>query len=178
MEICYNVMGTRRKKLVDVIAETIGADVPFCLYGGTMTAGGIGTILSPLPDMPECAVVVVQPDVRISTAQAYRLSDEKGYDATADAEQVIGGIAEGCLKDIGAGLYNKFEKIVEIPEIESVKETMMNAGAVGACLTGSGSAVFGLFEDRSMAEDCADLLEKKYDRVYVVKPVSTGPVRK
>lgn len=143
-----------------------------------MTAGGIGTILSPLPDMPECTVVVVQPDVRISTAQAYRLSDEKGYNATADAEQVIGGIAEGCLKDIGAGLYNKFEKIVEIPEIESVKETMMNAGAVGACLTGSGSAVFGLFEDRSMAEDCADLLEKKYDRVYVVKPVSTGPVRK
>lgn len=165
------------EKLAD-IAETIGADVPFCLYGGTMTAGGIGTILSPLPDMPECAVVVVQPDVRISTAQAYRLSDEKGYDATADAEQVIGGIAEGCLKDIGTGLYNKFEKIVEIPEIESVKETMMNAGAVGACLTGSGSAVFGLFEDRSMAEDCADLLEKKYDRVYVVKPVSTGPVRK
>lgn len=160
------------------IGEQIGADVPFCVYGGTMTAGGIGTILSPLPDMPDCSIVIVKPDIAISTAEAYRLSDKKGYDTLADSETVVGGIAEGDIAEIGKGLYNKFEDIVSIPEIEDIKQIMSEFGVAGACLTGSGSAVFGVFENRNQAEDCEDYLSRRFAQVFLVSPVATGPVIK
>lgn len=129
------------------IGEKIGADVPFCIYGGTMTADGIGTILNPLPDMPECTFAVVKPEINISTGEAYRKSDEVGYDFPKSADRVVSGICSGDIEETAKGLYNRFETVVDIPEIEEIKSAMIRAGALGACLTGSGSAIFGIFED-------------------------------
>ena len=158
------------KELAD-IAEQIGADVPFCVYGGTMTAEGIGTILTPLPEMPECIFLIVKPEVNVSTAEAYKRSDAKGYDSLRSPERVIGGICIGDLDEIAKGLYNKFEEVLELPEIEEIKRTMKAYGARGALMTGSGSAVFGIFTDRSSAEECANLLEEKYPETFVVNSI-------
>lgn len=156
------------------MGEKIGADVPFCLYGGTMTASGIGTILSPLPDLPECFLVVVKPPVNISTKEAYEKSDILGYDDCEDGEKMAEAICNGSLQGIGKHLYNKFEAVMQISEIKEIKHIMRENDACGAAMTGSGSAVFGLFEDKSSAEICIKILETKYDDVFLLSPTFEG----
>lgn len=151
------------------LAEKIGADVPFCIYGGTMKAEGIGTILTPLPDMPECWYVIVKPEVNVSTAEAYRRSDEKGYGSIKSPDTVIKGISSKDTDAIAKGLYNKFEEVMELAEIEQIKRDMKAHGAKGALMTGSGSAVFGIFTDAFAAEKCCDFFLKKYPESFTAK---------
>ena len=160
------------------IAEKIGADVPFCIYGGTMTANGIGTILTPIPAMPECYIVAVKPDIQISTKEAYQKSDETGYEQCRSIEPMVNAICSGNIKAIGKALYNKFEEVVEVPEIDIIKSCMRKFNADGALMTGSGSVIFGIFEDKSDANDCADELERDFPNVWLVEPFSEGQVIK
>ena len=160
------------------IAEEIGADVPFCIYGGTMSAGGIGTILNPLPDMPECYIVIVKPEIRISTREAYEKSDAVGYEKVRNSDGMVDGICNGNLIAIGRSLYNKFEEIVALDEVAAIKKIMKRYNAVGACMTGSGSAVFGIFESENDAEVCSNVLEKDYENIYIVTPSSDGEMIK
>ena len=160
------------------IAEEIGADVPFCVYGGTMTAGGIGTILSPLPDMPDCSIVIVKPELAVSTAEAYARSDALGYDKTVSSDDTVSAICNGSLSELGSSLYNKFEELSGLDEITSIKQMMESCGTCGALMTGSGSAVYGLFEEKDDAERCYDILTGTYRQVYLVHPTADGPVIK
>ncbi len=160
------------------IAENIGADVPFCIYGGTMTASGIGTILTPLPEMPECYIVVVKPDIKISTKEAYEKSDSMGYEQCRSVESMADAICRGDIKAVGKALYNKFEEVVEVPEIDVIKQCMKDYGAEGALMTGSGSAIFGIFAEKSDAGDCIDELERDFENVWLLEPVSECQVIK
>lgn len=160
------------------IAENIGADVPFCIYGGTMTASGIGTILTPLPEMPECYIVVVKPDIKISTKEAYAKSDSMGYEQCRSAEPMADAICRGDIQAVGKALYNKFEEVVEVPEIDRIKSCMKEYGAEGALMTGSGSAIFGIFEEKSDADDCMNELERHFENVWLTEPVSECQVIK
>ena len=154
------------------IAEEIGADVPFCVYGGTMTAEGIGTILTPLPDMPGCIFVIVKPEVNVSTAEAYKRSDERGYMTLKSPERVTDGICSGDIDEIAQGLYNKFEEVLSLPEIDEIKRGMLEHGAKGALMTGSGSAVFGIFTDSDSAEKCRDYFSSRYEECFTAEPVT------
>ena len=160
------------------IAEHIGADVPFCIYGGTMTASGIGTILTPLPEMPECYIVVVKPDIKISTKEAYEKSDSMGYEQCRSVESMADAICRGDIKAVGKALYNKFEEVVEVPEIDVIKSYMKKYGAEGTIMTGSGSAIFGIFEEKSDADDCMNELERHFENVWLTEPVSECQVIK
>lgn len=157
------------------IGENVGADVPFCIYGGTMSAGGIGTILSPLPDMPDCHIVIVKPEFKVSTKDAYEKSDSVGYENCKSSEDLTNAVCNGNVEAISDNLYNKFEEVVDIDEISDIKAMMKKYGASGAVMTGSGSAVFGIFEDKSDADDCRQKLEEYYEKVYLLKPVPHGP---
>lgn len=168
----YNT-GYSQSELAE-IAQEVGADVPFCIYGGTMTASGIGTILSPLPDIPDCFIVIVKPDIKISTKSAYEKSDETGYDNCESPDKITDAICNGSIKEIGKHLYNKFEKIVDIPEIEDIKTCMKGFGSTGESLTGSGSAIFGIFEEKSDADNCIEKLKSTFEKVYLVHPTSEG----
>lgn len=159
-----------KEKLAE-IAEEIGADVPFCIYGGTMSATGIGTILSPLPDMPECHIVIVKPELKVSTKEAYVKSDELGYETAKNSDLIINAICNGSVSEMARHLYNKFEDVIQNPEIQKIKKWMKECGADGACMTGSGSAVFGIFSEKSEAEDCVQKLEEYYENVYLTYPV-------
>lgn len=157
------------------IGEQVGADVPFCIYGGTMSASGIGTIFTPLPDMPYCTIVAVKPDFKISTKEAYDRSDNLGYDDPESAEPLIAAICNGNVQELAENLYNKFEDITDTDEIAAIKKQMTDNGALGALMTGSGSVVFGVFDDEDRAEDCKDELRDKYENIYTVHPVPEGP---
>ena len=130
---------------LEKIAASIGADVPFCIKGGTVRATGIGTDLEELPPMPDCVFVIVKPEINISTGMAYRRSDEAGYGSPADISPVLDGLRSGDAGMVAKGLYNKFEDVLELPEVVSIKEQLISYGALGAAMTGSGSAVFGIF---------------------------------
>ncbi|MBE6758946.1 MAG: 4-(cytidine 5'-diphospho)-2-C-methyl-D-erythritol kinase [Ruminococcaceae bacterium] len=157
------------------IGERVGADVPFCILGGTMLARGTGNILSPLPDLPDCHILICKPEVSVSTAAAYRTVDEQGLTSPAEcSEDISEAICGSDLEGVAKHLRNIFERVTDIPEVDSIKERMVRSGALGACMTGSGSAVFGIFDDADLAEDCAAELRREYDEVFLTQPVSSG----
>ena len=156
------------------IGEKIGADVPFCIYGGTMTATGIGTIFTPLPDMPDCFIVAVKPDFKVSTREAYEKSDALGYERLKSPSRLGDAVCSANVGEIGEELYNKFEEVINEPEIDAIKQEMKKNGASGAIMTGSGSVVFGIFDDEDKAKDCCNELSDKYENIYTVHPVAHG----
>lgn len=157
------------------IGEQVGADVPFCLTGGTMLARGTGNILYPLPDLPQCSIVIAKPETGVSTASAYKAIDERTEPSChPDFEEMGEEICEGNLSAVAKRLYNVFETVIDLPEVSEIKKRMINAGALGACMTGSGSAVFGIFLDDGDAAECASQLRKDYDEVFITEPVSKG----
>jgi len=171
-----NIFNTRleNEQLCD-IGEKVGADVPFCITGGTMLARGTGNILAPLPDLPDCHILICKPEISISTAAAYRTIDEQGLACSAEcSEDISEAVCGSDLSAVSKHLRNIFEKAMNIPEVDQIKETMIRSGALGACMTGSGSAVFGIFDDEDKAEDCAAELRREYDDVFLTVPVSSG----
>lgn len=135
----------------------LGADVPFFITGGAAVAGGIGDILSPLPDIKMFPFVLVKPKCSVSTVEAYRAADEAGELFHPDMDALIKALRAGCYEDICQYLGNSFEIPVfnMYPEIKRVKEALMSLGAGAGMMTGSGSAVFAVFKSIEEAEAAA-----------------------
>ena len=155
------------------IGAKIGADVPFCVRGGTMLATGIGTDLSLLPPLADCWLAVVKPPCGISTAWAYAAVDALPFPAADNRMQAA--LASGDLAAVGAAMSNHFERALHPKEVEHLCEQMRRAGALGACMTGSGSAAVGLFADQTAAEDCVDRLHPLCETARVCRPWREGP---
>lgn len=149
----------------------IGADVPFCLRGGTMRAEGIGEVLTPLFPMPQCFFVVCKPSVSVSTAAAFAQADRDGASYPRYTPVTIKALETGELPLIAGSLGNSFSLALPEPQIEELRQALLRMGALGACMTGSGSAVFGIFSERVSAEQCREELRKKYRHVFVCEPV-------
>ena len=132
-----------------------GADVSACLLGGTQYCTGRGDNIVHLPDIPECAFVIGKGTHGISTAEAY-----KKIDASESflREDVRSSFCSSDIKVIAENCANIFETVTDIPEIARIKEIILDAGALCACMTGSGSAVFGIFEDIKAARSAASTL--------------------
>lgn len=144
------------------IGASIGADVPFCLLGGTYLAEGTGTILKKLNNIPKCYLLVVKPDIDISTKQAYILSDK--YNIAPNKEKfnnLVQGIDNSNIKIISNNIFNKFQDIIGLKEINNIIDIMIKGGALNACMTGSGSAVYGIFENKEIANKCKSKFNSK-----------------
>jgi 4-diphosphocytidyl-2-C-methyl-D-erythritol kinase len=140
----------------------LGADVPFFLKGGTCLATAIGTTLKELPDSPKQHLIVVTPNAGVSTATAYASLNARSLTTSESASILSSSLAE--LDSAGSGqwpLCNDFESVIfEIePEIERVKMALLEAGARGALLAGSGSSVFGVFDDEVSRDRALDNLK-------------------
>ena len=158
------------------IGEKIGADVPFCILGGTKLASGIGTTLDKMHNMPKCDIVICKPDISISTAEAYRKIDSmKSYHPEYTAEMVKAVYARD-LWMITSTLFNDFDYALDLDPIKAIKHIMIKNKAMGALMTGSGSAVFGIFDSTSKAEKCVNALSKEYKDVFLCNPVKDGCV--
>ena len=137
------------------IARKVGADVPFCLKGGLCRAEGIGEKLTPLRPMP-LHLVIAKPDRGVSTGALFgALTLPRKL---PDTEKAMTALARGDLDTLSETLYNALEEPAEalVPEIGAIRERLLSLGAAGARMTGSGSAVFGLFRSQEEAEAAAE----------------------
>ena len=158
------------------VAETVGADVPFCVLGAAAYAEGIGTILTPLPSLPDCAVVIAKPLDGVSTAEAYRLVDRAALTRRPHTGAAVDAVCAGDLAAVAHGLCNVFEDALALPEVAAIGQVMREHGTLGCRMTGSGSAVFGLFDNEEAARRCAAALRRDYDEVFQCRPCPHGPL--
>ena len=154
-----------------VLGAKIGADVPFCVLGGTALATGIGTELTALPALPPCWFVAVKPDGGVSTPEAYRLLDSAPRLAHPDVEAQCEAIRRGDLAAIIETMDNSFERPLALPHTDDIVKQLCACGAARAMLTGSGSVVFGIFTDRAAAERAEEKLKQTYPVTRLCQPI-------
>lgn len=156
------------------IGVQIGADVPFCIVGGTCLAQGIGEVLSPLKAMPACHIVLAKPDFGVNTGKAYGLFDTNGKTHSPDQLGMLIAVQNRDLDGICCKLENVFEQFVEVPGRIEMKQVLRSAGAAGVCMSGSGPTVFGVFKEKQQAEAAAQALVPYAKDIIVTRPVRQG----
>lgn len=139
----------------------IGADVPYCIQGGTALAEGIGEVLSELPTPPACHLVIAKPDINVSTKFVYENLRANELESHPDIDGMIEGLEKGDLKAITDRLANVLETVTvpAYPIIDEIKQSMLDAGAEGALMSGSGPTVFGIFTELEKAKQAAKRVE-------------------
>ena len=166
-------------RLLKMGAE-IGADVPFCMVGGTKITRGIGDIIEAFPSMPDCHLVCAKLGEGVSTPEAYRAIDEKN-DFFKNASIKYGrldslrdGFENNDLSHLASGIFNVFEETIERmrPNITCVKETLTKSGARATMMSGSGPSVFGVFMSLEQAEHACAALREMGARCSVCTPVA------
>lgn len=132
----------------------IGADVPYCIMRGTALAEGIGEMLTVLPPMVKCPVLIAKPQINVSTRFVYENLKLNAKTVHPDINKLVDDIAEKDLKKIALDMGNVLETVTipNYPVIAKIKEQMMEHGAAGSMMSGSGPTVFGLFEHEDTAE--------------------------
>ena len=156
------------------LGASIGADVPFALMGGTCRVQGIGDLLKPLPPCPDCWFVVAMPSVGISTPEAFQRYDRMGSPAHPDCagqEQVV---RDGDLAALCAAAGNALEFCSGATETPAIRSILDANGALTSLMTGSGAAVFGIFDDPDRARSAAEALRAEYQQVYLARPDRGG----
>lgn len=145
------------EQLLYDIALSLGADVPFCLHGGAAICHGIGEEMKAVPFMDEgLSILIAKGGFGISTAAAFREIDRVGF-AENRADEILELYHKG---DYSKLCFNRFEQVTALDEIRSLKEKMLEFGAEAACMSGSGSAVFGIFKNADNAEKLCSKLRK------------------
>ena len=131
----------------------IGADVPYCIMGGTALAEGIGEILTPLTPMPDCTILIAKPGISVSTGYVYTAYDSLKEKLHPEVDAMAAALKERNLSGIAKLLGNSLEGVTqeEYPVIKRIKQIMLGNGALGALMSGSGPTVFGLFDDGNKA---------------------------
>lgn len=155
---------------------TVGADVPFCIVGGTRRARGIGEKLSLLPTIPPCHILIAKPAAGISTAESYRRYDRAGARRHPDTDRLAHCLEQADLQGVTKEMYNVLSEVADLPAIEEIRAAMLACGASGAMMTGSGSAVFGLFVSRGQAKHCLRKLYGLAEGAFLTHPVGHGAV--
>ena len=162
-----------KKDEMMALAEQTGSDVAFCVLGGTALAEGRGEILTPLRDMPDCTIVICKPDYSISTPELFRAIDREKLRVHPDTAGILEAIREGNLAQICRRMYNVFEDVPDrrMKIIGGIKTKLINKGAEGAVMTGTGSAVFGIFTDENTAKKACSAMAKEVPFTCLAKPI-------
>lgn len=149
-------LGLSRKELMERGVQ-IGADVPYCIMRGTVLAEGIGEILTPLPPMPKCFVLLAKPSISVSTKMVYEKLDSHEIEEHPDIDGIIDGLKGMDLSKVASSMGNVLEKVTveAYPVIDEIKSVMKKQGALNAMMSGSGPTVFGLFDDKRKAKKAA-----------------------
>lgn len=149
-----------------------GADVPFCMTGGTCLAEGLGEILTPLPPMPDCRILLVCPRFPLSTKKIFSLVDMKKVKHHPDTQGVIRALKNQDVDSVLIRLFNCLEAFVPRPEIKEYKKLLLDQGATAALMTGSGSVVYGIYTEEEKARAAKEFFSKLGLRSYLTNPVS------
>lgn len=152
----------------------IGADVPFCLTGGTKLSQGIGDVLSKVKPLRSCFIVLAKPNIDINTGAAYGMFDKFGKNHTPDKLGMLCALQNRDLKEVCSRLENVFEQFIDVPNRIQIKDIMRKNNALGVCMSGSGPTVFGIFENKEDAEKAEKELKSITNDVFICKPVRQG----
>ena len=151
----------------------LGADVPYCIVGGTKRAQGIGEILTDLPTPPKCYVIIAKPDAFVSTKFVYSHIRPAQIENHPDIDGIIESIKAGDLYGMCEKNANVMEDVTipEYPIIQKVKDILKSNGAVNALMSGSGPTVFGIYDDEEKAKQSMDALSGKefVSQLYLTK---------
>ncbi len=144
------------------IGVTLGADVPYCIMGGTALAQGIGEVLTPLAPMPDCGVLLAKPSVSIATGPVYQAIDSMSFYPHPDTKGMITALEHGDIEGICRSMMNVLEFVTgdNHPVIGQLEKQMMEHGAIGSMMSGSGPTVFGIFEDIAKAKKAGEAIRE------------------
>lgn len=174
-QVCGKPLST---KTLCEIGLSLGADVPFCIRGGTMLSSGVGEQLERIPEMPSCTLVVAIGEAGVSTPQAYAALDEK-YNffaipntQSSNVNELIDLWQNGELSASCAYFYNIFEDVIaeQNHDVAVIKRVMRESGATRSLMSGSGPSVFGVFATQSEAENAYLSLQEKGFQVFICHP--------
>ncbi len=155
-------LGQSKEKLME-LGVKLGADVPYCILGGTALAEGIGEELTSLPAPPKASVLVVKPPIMVSTKWVYETLRANELERHPDIDGMADALKEGSLKGITDRMENVMETVTEIeyPIIANIKKMMKDKGALNAIMSGSGPSIFGVYEEAAQAKEAAEYIEEQ-----------------
>ena len=156
------------------VGEKVGSDVPYCVLGTTALAEGRGEVLTTLPALPKCWVVVCKPDFPVSTPELFGKIDRCKVRCRPDTEGIMSALEAGDLEGVARRMYNVFEDV--LPErqrarVLDIKNTLIQCGALGANMSGTGPTAFGLFRDENAAKIAYEQLKEQYQETYLAQTV-------
>ncbi|WP_330364760.1 4-(cytidine 5'-diphospho)-2-C-methyl-D-erythritol kinase [Butyrivibrio sp. NC3005] len=158
------------------MAVKLGADIPYCIKGGTMLSEGIGEVLTKLPDMPDCYILVGKPSIGVSTKWVYTTLDSKPIEKHPDIDGMCDAIRDNSLEGIVSRLYNVLEPVTKSEHdiIEKIENVMKDNGADESIMTGSGPTVFGIFTDEEKAKNAYEALKKTElcPQLFLTRPIN------
>jgi 4-diphosphocytidyl-2-C-methyl-D-erythritol kinase len=166
-------LGLRVDELREIGAG-IGADVPFCISGGTALGEGVGEILTPLPAPPAHLLVVAKPPRSADTGEIYRAHDGAETKGISSVEPTVEALRSGSLPALASAVGNDLAPVTRsiVPEVAELERSLLVSGALGASMSGSGTAVYGIFDDAETARIVNDAVDAPFVNVY--GPVSSG----
>lgn len=155
------------------IGSKLGADIPYCITGKTALATGIGEVITPLPEIPKCTILMVKPSISVSTGSIYEAIDNIKIDNRPDTEAMINAITNGDVSAIAQNLSNVMGNVTEKmhPIVKGIRRKMILNGALGSVMSGSGPTVFGIFPDYETAKKSHDSFYYQFKEVYLVTTI-------
>ena len=157
---------------LETMAAALGSDVPFFIRGGTQLATGRGEVLSPLPSLTDGWFVIVKPTESFSTPAMYRRLDEPGSVLVRNSRYMQDAVAANNVHAVAAELHNSFERVVpKDSSLRTIKDALRAHGALASLLSGSGSAVFGLFDTETAARAAVEALRPAWPEIFLTRPV-------
>jgi len=156
------------------VGERVGSDVPYCVLGTTALAEGRGEILTPLPSLPKCWVVVCKPDFPVSTPELFARIDRCKVRCRPDTAGMLQALEQGDLQGVARRMYNVFEDVLpdrQRSRVLDIKNTLVQYGALGANMSGTGPTAFGLFRTEDEAKKAYDQLKEQYQETYLAETV-------
>jgi 4-diphosphocytidyl-2-C-methyl-D-erythritol kinase len=173
--VLNKLFGTNyHEKVLCRIGVKVGADIPFCIVGGTALCLDTGAIVAPLNDIENYNIVIVKPDSSVSTKEAYAAVDALPNMKHPKNQQMLELLSDGEVNEALKLCANVFEQAFDIAGRVDIKAICNKNGAVASCMTGSGSAVYGIFQKEADAKKCAEELEKTFKNVYICTPEKAG----
>lgn len=154
------------------LGNTIGKDIPFCLQGGVALAEGTGERLSVLPKLPSCWIVLIKPKhINVSTKEVFTSLQASKLELHPDTQGAISALESGDLQGISRRMYNVLEEVTakKHPLISELKSVMLEEGAMGSVMSGSGPSVFGIFDSLDNAQKAKDRLIAYDDQVFLME---------
>lgn len=160
------------EKLME-LGVKLGADVPYCIDGGTALCEGIGEILTPLKPFKNHIIVLVKPPFGVSTKEVYKNFDLGRVKNHPETDKVITYMNEDNLYEVAKNMKNLLENVTlkKHKVISSIKSEMESLGAIKAMMSGSGPTVFAFFDDMMKAQRCYDEMKKKYNDTFITRTV-------